>query len=89
MDSIDSTQKGGANAAQGKTESTSESYSNDVGVGSGSVFPGGSADAKGSDRGHDVARAASATNPQNTHEVVCKEYTRVGHVGPTTFPDEP
>jgi hypothetical protein len=88
MDSIDSTQKGGANAAP-KTESMSESYSNDVGVGSGSTFPGGSADAKGSDRGHDAVRSASPTNPQNTHEVVCKEYKRVGHVGPTTFPDEP
>lgn len=88
MDKVSSDQQGGAHKHH-KTGNLPEKYSDSVGNSSGEMFPGGSADAIGTDRGHTVARAAGPLNPQNTHEVVQKEYKRIPHVGPTKFQDEP
>lgn len=86
MEKIPSDMTGGANAA--KNQSRPEKYKDAVGIDAGDKFPGGSADAKGTDRGFHPARQASEHNPQNTHEQVSPDYTRkVGYGGKTEFPD--
>jgi hypothetical protein len=53
--------------------SVNEKYPDHVGITAGNMFPGGSADAKGTDRAFRPVRDAGPFNPQNTKAGVSPE----------------